>query len=216
MGHRRQEAQSGIEKRKWWSGWDKGQIIGLLSLIAATLVIPEVRYTLHLEKRPAESPATDPVPKTLDKPPVQAPHELKVRPLPNAKPLSRGPDQYTGNPKPALNPNGTSERSPLVKDESGETVAKLDQKTAAGLLIKSTHAPYPPLARQARIQGTVILKVRIGTDGSVEKISVVEGHPMLAPSAVEAVQHWRYKPFIWDGKAYPVETVVRVPFDVSE
>jgi protein TonB len=59
---------------------------------------------------------------------------------------------------------------------------------------------YPPLARQARIQGTVILKIVINKDGDVRNVQSVSGHPMLAPAAVEAVKQWKYHPYTEEGK----------------
>ena len=47
---------------------------------------------------------------------------------------------------------------------------------------------YPPLARQARIQGTVVLRAVISKDGSIENLQLISGHPMLAPAAIDAVK----------------------------
>jgi TonB family protein len=75
---------------------------------------------------------------------------------------------------------------------------------------------YPPLARQARIQGTVVLKVQISKSGDVESLQLVSGHPMLAPAAIEAVKQWKYKPFLLNGEAVEVETSVTVNFALSD
>ena len=65
---------------------------------------------------------------------------------------------------------------------------------------------YPPLARQARIQGTVVLQALIGKDGAIQNLHVVSGHPMLTGSALDAVSNggtspitstasrWKWKP----------------------
>jgi protein TonB len=47
---------------------------------------------------------------------------------------------------------------------------------------------YPADARDARIQGTVVLRAVISKDGSIEKLTLVSGHPMLAPAAIDAVK----------------------------
>jgi protein TonB len=75
---------------------------------------------------------------------------------------------------------------------------------------------YPPLARQARIQGTVVLKAKINQTGDVVSLELVSGHPMLAPAAIEAVKQWKYLPYILNGNAVDVETQVRVNFTLSE
>ena len=71
---------------------------------------------------------------------------------------------------------------------------------------------YPPLASRARIQGTVVLEAIIAKDGSVQNLRVIEGHPMLVQSAVQAVQQWRYQPTVLNNEPVEVETVVNVVF----
>ena len=75
---------------------------------------------------------------------------------------------------------------------------------------------YPPLARQARIQGLVFMKVLISKTGDVENIQLITGHPMLAPSAIEAVKQWKYKPYLLNGEPVEVETNVTVNFTLPD
>jgi periplasmic protein TonB len=84
-----------------------------------------------------------------------------------------------------------------------------------GLLIKKVQPNYPPLARQARIQGTVLLQAEISKDGTIENLRLINGHPMLAPAAIEAVKQWRYKPYMLNGEPVAVETQVQVNFTLS-
>ena len=84
-----------------------------------------------------------------------------------------------------------------------------------GLLIHKVTPNYPPLAKQARIQGTVILQALIGKDGSIQNLHVVSGHPMLTGSALDAVKQWRYKPYFLNGEPVEVETTVNVNFSLS-
>jgi TonB family protein len=85
----------------------------------------------------------------------------------------------------------------------------------ADLIVKKVAPIYPPLARQARIQGAVILKAQINKSGNVESIQVVSGHPMLAPAAADAVKQWEYKPYFLNGEAVDVETRVVVNFTLA-
>ena len=80
------------------------------------------------------------------------------------------------------------------------------------LLIKKVNPLYPPLARQARIQGTVIVKIVINKFGNVQSLELVKGHPLLAPAAFEAVMQWKYRPYLSNGEAKEVETNVQVNF----
>jgi TonB family protein len=56
-----------------------------------------------------------------------------------------------------------------------------------GLLIKKIAPDYPPLALQARIEGTIILNVEISKSGDVVNPSLFNGHPMLAAAALRAI-----------------------------
>ena len=74
---------------------------------------------------------------------------------------------------------------------------------------------YPPLARQARIQGVVRLEAVIGEDGAIRELRVVSGHPLLIPAALSAVKQWRYQPTLLNGLPVPVITQVEVRFTLS-
>jgi TonB family protein len=52
---------------------------------------------------------------------------------------------------------------------------------------------YPAVARQARIQGVVRFRVRVGADGRVAKIELLSGHPLLVPAAMETVRKYVYR-----------------------
>src|SRR2546430_712926 len=71
---------------------------------------------------------------------------------------------------------------------------RVSQGVTQGLLIRKVQPNYPPLARQARIQGAVLLQAEISKDGTIQNLRLISGHPMLAPAAIEAVKQWRYKP----------------------
>jgi TonB family protein len=90
----------------------------------------------------------------------------------------------------------------------------IPQEVSTGLLIKKVPAPYPQLAQLARIQGRVLLNVVIGKDGYVHNISLIAGHPMLAPAAINAVKQSEYKPYLVNGQPVEIETQVVVIFDL--
>lgn len=92
---------------------------------------------------------------------------------------------------------------------------RVSQGVTQGLLIRKVQPAYPPLARQARIQGSVQLQAEISKDGTIENLRLISGHPMLAPAAIEAVKQWRYKPYILNGEPVEVETQITVNFTLS-
>jgi protein TonB len=85
----------------------------------------------------------------------------------------------------------------------------------SGLLVRKVNPVYPPLARQARISGTVILHAVISKDGSITGLSLISGHPMLAPAAIDAVKQWKYKPYLLNGEPVEVDTEVQVNFTLA-
>ena len=92
---------------------------------------------------------------------------------------------------------------------------RVSQGVSEGLLLHKVTPNYPPLARQARIQGSVILQAVISKTGTIENLHLVQGHPMLAPSAIEAVKQWKYKPYFLNGEPVEVETVITVNFTLA-
>lgn len=81
-----------------------------------------------------------------------------------------------------------------------------------GNLIRKVQPVYPPLARSAGIQGSVLLQAIIGHDGKIERVQVVSGHPLLTKAAVDAVAQWLYRPYYLNDQAVEVETQVTVNF----
>ena len=102
-----------------------------------------------------------------------------------------------------------------AQDESSPADHVIPGTSAEGSLIKRVNPVYPPLARQARIQGTVVMEVKIAKSGDVQSLQLVSGHPMLAPAAIEAVKQWKYKPFVIDGEPVEVKTTVQVNFTLA-
>ena len=84
-----------------------------------------------------------------------------------------------------------------------------------GLLIKKVDPVYPLLARQAHIQGTVVLQAVISKTGDVASVQVISGHPMLVAAAIEAAKQWKYRPYELNGVPVEVETTMRVNFTLS-
>jgi protein TonB len=83
-------------------------------------------------------------------------------------------------------------------------------------LIFKPNPEYPPLAKMARIQGTVRLDAVISKDGTIQDLKVLSGHPLLVKSALDAVQRWRYQPTLLNGEAVEVATEIDVIFTLSE
>jgi protein TonB len=81
-----------------------------------------------------------------------------------------------------------------------------------GNLIHRVQPIYPPIAIQARIEGSVVLAAVISREGLIEKVQVSSGHPMLVRAAINAVSQWRYRPYVLNGEPVEVNTQVTVNF----
>ncbi len=99
-----------------------------------------------------------------------------------------------------------------VKDSLPGLSAAVSQGVTGGQLVHRVAPVYPAQARQLRQEGTVILAAMVMEDGTVGDAKVVEGSPVLAQSAVDAVKQWRYKPFELDGKPVKKETRITINF----
>src|ERR1035437_3348294 len=83
-------------------------------------------------------------------------------------------------------------------------------------LVSQPKPVYPPLAKQARIQGVVQLSALIGKEGNVINLAVISGHPLLVPSALEAVQQWVYQTTLLNGEPVEVLTQIDVNYTLSD
>ncbi len=80
------------------------------------------------------------------------------------------------------------------------------------MLIHKVIPEYPVLAREARVSGEVVLSAIIDKNGEIKNLQVISGHPLLVTSAITAVQHWRYKPYLLNHEPVEVETQITVEF----
>jgi TonB family protein len=107
----------------------------------------------------------------------------------------------------ALNNNGVVS----AKDSLRGYSEPVSQGVTGGELLHRVAPIYPAQARLLRVEGTVILAAVVMEDGTVGDVNVVEGSAVLAQSAVDAVKHWRYKPYELDGK--PVKNEIKINVD---
>ncbi len=82
-------------------------------------------------------------------------------------------------------------------------------------ILRKTNPSYPPIARQARIQGVVRLEAIISKDGTIRNLRVIQGHPLLVQAAVQAVQQWRYAPTLLNDQPVEVVTYIDVIFKLG-
>jgi protein TonB len=98
-----------------------------------------------------------------------------------------------------------------VPDKPAQTL-RVSQGVSQGLLLKRVQPVYPSQAMQMRVQGAVELEASISEDGSITKIKVLNGHPVLAHAAVDAVRQWKYQPYVLNGEPVAIQTQITVNF----
>jgi TonB family protein len=98
----------------------------------------------------------------------------------------------------------------------GEKRIRVGGTIQSAKLIDKATPSYPPLAKQARVQGTVRFNVLIAKDGRVQTLELVNGHPLLVPSATEAVSRWVYQPTLLNGEPVEVQTTIDVNFTLLQ
>jgi TonB family protein len=93
-----------------------------------------------------------------------------------------------------------------------EGIVEVSSAAAEGSLLRRVEPEYPEQALAQRVQGPVLLEVRIRPDGAVQEVKLVSGPPLLAQAAVAAVRQWRFKPRTVNGRAVEMETRITLKF----
>ncbi len=118
--------------------------------------------------------------------------------------LDRLPPPVPSPPPPP--PSGVAQMPKRVSISAG---------AAQGMLVSKASPVYPIDAKQAGVQGTVVLSAIIGTDGSINDLQIVSGPDLLQQAAVDAVKQWRYRPYLLNGEPVEVRTTVNIIFTLG-
>ncbi len=116
---------------------------------------------------------------------------------------SAGPAGQAALPPPPAGP-----RAPVKAVRVGGGVAEAN-------LLHKVQPVYPPLARSARVQGTVEFTAVISKEGRIENLQLLRGHPLLVNAAREAILQWQYRPTMLNGEPVEVVTTITVNFTLA-
>ena len=86
---------------------------------------------------------------------------------------------------------------------------------ASDIVSRPVKPNYPLLARQMKVEGSVILQALIGKDGIIQNLRVVSGPHILASAAQDAVRQWHFKPHFQGSEAVETEAKITVNFTIS-
>ncbi len=231
--------ESTNEKKKTNKGWGFILSGAVQAIILAVLILIPLIYTEALPKAmlstllvappPPPPPPPPPAPvKTIIKPvarlitsgklmqPRAIPKEVAVFKEAELPPDVISNAGATGGVFGGIPGQGmVSAMAPPPPKPTAPTRVKQGGNVTAASIINQTRPLYPALARQARIQGNVVLHAIIDKDGKVAQLEVISGHPLLVQSALDAVKQWRYKPTQLNGDPVEVDTTITVTFTMG-
>jgi TonB family protein len=108
---------------------------------------------------------------------------------------------------------------PVAQQSAGAETAKsmsVSPGIIAGNLVSRVNPVYPQAAKAAKVQGAVVLQAVIGKDGAIKSLQVISGPDELAPSALDAVRQWVYRPYLLNGQPTEVETTITVNYSLAK
>ena len=233
------ESSGTLSKRNPWTA---ALSFAMQGLLAGGLVLLPLIYTEALPGRQLTSFLTEPAPPPGAPAPVSSrargaqprpmadsvvhvpnsipPHVAIVRDQPTNADGVGTPDWDgvlggTGTDMPNSVISNVIKIPPAMPKVVAPPKVRVSSGVAQGLLIHETKPIYPPLAVQARIQGTVLLQAVVAKDGTVQELRVVSGHPLLVKAAMDAVKLWRYKPYRLNDQPVEVDTEIIVNFTLG-
>lgn len=142
--------------------------------------------------------------------PRSVPNALPSAAAPSLAPTAPGWSAIPGAPSGPLPEFGAG--VPLAAQPAPPATIRVGGEVAAANCLSCPPPGFPPLAKQAGIQGSVVLRAMIGPDGAIEQVQLVSGHPLLVTAAMAAVRRWRYRPTRLNGRPVAVATEITIDF----
>lgn len=160
---------------------------------------------------PAPEPAPEPTPESKPEPISTATPEPKPKPVSHPTVKSRQPRTKARQPIKAVESHTPVQHAAPHSAQLATSPAPVQEQTPPPVVQPRLDAragnnpppEYPRIARMRGQEGTVVLSLVIGADGSVQEVSVLRscGYPLLDQSAIRAVRHWHFHPATQGGKA---------------
>jgi len=222
-----------------WSMWPVSIVVHVVVLTAAliapiaaddelptpaplkSLVLPTIKT---VAVPPEVIPSATPLPRVSNLPSVVAPDAILPSPdvpLPSTGPAVPGVPLGTapidlgsvapggGVGVPAVRP------PPAVPPPPPPRIVRVGQGVREPVRIAGAPPQYPLFAREARVQGTVVLEAVINERGRIERVKVLKSQPLLDAAAIAAVQEWRYTPTLLNGVPVSVLMTITINFTLQ-
>jgi protein TonB len=181
------------------------------SVMAFSAPLPP--HTPPTPRPPVRTTAT-PQPIDIDVAPLEAPPTLEPEPPPQpTRTLTGTGEAVPSGPIVGTGPTVTIEAPPKPAPAMPMRVGGLIQPPR---LLTRVDPTYPTVARNARLQGSVVLEATIARDGTVKDLRLLKSaQPLLDKAALEAVARWKYSPTTLNGDAVEVLLSVTVTFSLQ-
>jgi periplasmic protein TonB len=170
-------------------------------------------------KTPAPPAPTAPAATTATRT-VLPPLEVEVVAGDNHRTIRPGSSSVRVDLQPGAAPQSVNEptvvETPTAANVTSDASEHVEMSTDAAQVVSHPVRPnYPLLARQMKVQGSVILQALIGKDGIIQNLRVVSGPHILASAAQDAVRQWHFKPHLQDNEAVETQAKITVNFTIS-
>jgi protein TonB len=152
---------------------------------------------------------------------VLPPLEVEVVAGDNHRTIRPGSSSVRVDLQPGSTPQPASEAATTRETASAAHVTtnaseRVQMSADTSAVVTSPVRPnYPLLARQMKVQGSVILQALIGKDGVIQNLRVVSGPHILASAAQDAVRQWHFKPHVEGTEAVETQAKITVNFTIS-
>ncbi|MFZ0417300.1 MAG: TonB family protein [Candidatus Sulfotelmatobacter sp.] len=169
----------------------------------------------------AASPSPTAAPVVMNSRTVLPPLEVEVVAGDNHRVIRPGSSSVRVDLQPGSPPQATSEAAIVRETDTPANITsnaaeRVQMSADASAMVTSTVKPsYPMLARQMKVQGSVILQALIGKDGVIQNLRVVSGPHILATAAQDAVRQWHFKPHVEGSEAVETQAKITVNFTIS-
>jgi len=170
---------------------------------------------------PAPASSTPPAPVAITSRTVLPPLEVEVVAGDSHQTLRPGSSSVRVDLQPSAPPQPTSEAGTTVDTgTAANTTTNASERVrmspdASDIVARPVRPSYPLLARQMKVQGSVILQALISRDGIIQNLRVVSGPHILASAAQDAVRQWHFKPHLEGSEAVETEAKITVNFTIS-
>jgi protein TonB len=187
--------------------WNPNSVVPTVSAPSAPSV-PAVPAKKHIATKDSAKPANAEQTVAASNRSALPPLEIEVV----------GGGAHSNSVKVTMPANSGSGSAATAVEWGTETVAAERVQMAsetAPVIPRSVELPYPLLARQMKVQGSVLLQAFIAADGVVRELRVLSGPPILASAAREAARGWRFRPYLQNGQPVETQATIAVNFTIN-